>query len=104
MKPVANRITGTESDSGRRPHWNAASDEGRTSAESRWIPPAIPHRRYPSLSEDFETTSPSLHPMATKPSIPTDISRETDRSRITYVRAFVLLVIIAIIATLLVSA
>lgn len=71
-------------------------------ATHRHSPAVIPHRRYPSLSDDGQPFFPRSRPprrSATESATATSAS-EGNRSRIPYVRVFSLLAIIAIIAAL----
>lgn len=68
-------------------------------ANRRHIPPSIPHRRYPSLSDDGQPWFPRAPwSRQSEKENPVDPSFENIRSSFLYIRLITLLVILAIIA------
>ena len=79
---------------GPSPNRDQLTNQWATDAEIPRFEPVVPHRRYPSLSEDFE---PLFHR-------PTSAHSTRSNESISYVRIITLLIIVAIIATLIVNA
>ena len=75
-------------------------------ANSRRSPPAVPHRRYPSLSDDGQPWFPHAPGLrGTKIESSSALtSREANPSEFSYVRVIAIAVIVAIIATLVANA
>ena len=83
-----------------------SSSEREVHATSLRSPPVVPHRRYPSLSDDGQPYFPRLRrkkrPMEESMTVPR--ASENDRPVFFSVRAIALLAIVAIIAALVAAA
>jgi hypothetical protein len=101
-----NRKTRSNSDAGSCLHWGPSISHAASGAENSRVEPAVPHRRYPSLSEDFEDLFHRPPGTRTRAAKSADLagSDEGDPSPVAYVRIIALLIIVAILATLAVNA
>jgi hypothetical protein len=106
MKPQSHRNTRTPHDAGRSPRETRSAREGGMHANNRRSPPAVPHRRYPSLSDDGQPWFPRAPwSRGTETESSSAItSREASPSEFSYVRVIAIAAIVAIIATLVASA
>lgn len=88
-----------------RPHHGTPSSGEGMNANRRPIAPSIPHRRYPSLSDDGQPWFPRA-PWSRQPKneTSTNSSLEENRSQFSYIRLIALLGILAIIALLVANA
>ena len=102
MKPQPPQNTPAHRDPGRASHETHPSSEGGLHVNGRRPPPAVPHRRYPSLSDDGQPWFPrapgSRRSETTSP--PAITSREENPAEFSYVRMIAIAGIIVIIAAL----
>lgn len=102
MKPQPPQNTAARRDAGRASHKTHSSSEGGLHVNGRRTPPAIPHWRYPSLSDDGQPWFPrapgSRQSEIESPSAIT--SREENPTEFPYVRMIAIAGIIVIIAAL----
>ena len=104
MKPIPHPNNGKPTVEARSRNRNRFNEERRKHGGIHWTPPAITHRRYPSLAEDFERLSPPSRPTyraaVTKTAPPADTFREEIWSKIPWVRVIALAALVATIAAL----
>jgi hypothetical protein len=103
MKPQPHRRPDAPGNTGSIPLADRSTHERGMHAINARPPPAVPYRRYPSLSDDGQPYFPRLRrARRTADATPTMMvaANDNDRSPFFSVRAFALLAIVAIVAAL----
>ena len=104
MKPQPHRNLSSRPDADRSPTATRTTREREVSVVSVRTPPPVPHRRYPSLSDDGQPYLPSLRrhrPIGTLLNDASHGSRHSDTEAMPSVRTLALLALVVIIVVLL---
>ena len=102
MKPHSNQDSETHPATGPNAGENRSTRERGMHAVNARPPPAVPHRRYPSLSDDGQPYFPRLRRTRRDAEAPvtSDEASENDGSRFFSVRVVAFLLLVAIIVAL----
>ena len=107
MKPQPHRNAGAHPDAGRSPTGTRFVSEREVNPANLRSPPVVPHRRYPSLSDDGLPYFPRLQPKTRRREESVTVTRvavQKDQPIFSSVRAIAVLAIVAIIAVLVAAA
>ena len=102
MKPHSYRDSETPPATGPNAGVSRSTRERGMHAMNARPPPAVPYRRYPSLSDDGQPYFPSLRRTRrhAEAHVPSNAANENDASRFFSVRVVAFLLLVAIIAAL----